>query len=181
MKPLLLAAVLMFAAALGWAAPADASPNGPDYPCQYPGVGISANAVGGYGGFCDFPTEINGAHWHCETGGFDAGGIGLAPIGSGVNIGGLSVIGGGGTSCSWRWPDNTPAPAPNPPGAWKNYMIPMAPPPEHAAPAGPQSELVHPDQGIPSGSVATPPPSGNTPAVTNPDVGNPDATTNPRK
>jgi hypothetical protein len=40
-----------------------------------------------FGGYCDNPAEQTGQHWHCEWG------FGFA-------------------SCSWRWGDNTPAPAP---------------------------------------------------------------------
>jgi len=53
-----------------------APPAKADTQCPYPGVGILNASVGGIaGGFCDFPTEINGAHWHCEGGGV---GLGLA-------------------------------------------------------------------------------------------------------
>lgn len=41
-----------------------------------------------FGGYCDNPPEPTGQHWHCEWG------FGFA-------------------SCSWRWGDNTPAPAPD--------------------------------------------------------------------
>ena len=111
--------------------------------CDYPAVGIGVNVLVGAGEFCDFPTEINGSHWHCEIGlfGFAGGGI------SGLSIGGFNI---GGKSCTWRCPDNTPAPAPNPPGAWKSYMIPKPNAcADHMEPAGHFSEPVRPDEGIP--------------------------------
>ena len=43
--------------------------------CQYPGVGVGAGVILGRGGYCDYPTEINGSHMHCEGGGFGLGGV----------------------------------------------------------------------------------------------------------
>jgi hypothetical protein len=174
MRKLILAAITALVAWMCLSEPADAQPGGgPDYPCQYPGVGIGANVLGGYGAFCDFPTEAQGQHWHCETGGFDLGGFAFTQ--GSVNLGGLSALGGGGTSCTWRCPDNTVAAAPNPPGAWKDALKPTNEACEgHTEPAGPWSETVQPySQPGPSA-----PPSGETPAVTNPDAGNPEATEN---
>ena len=125
--------------------------------CPYPGVGVGANVLFGHGGFCDFPTEINGAHMHCETGGFSLGG-GIAFTDTGGFGGGVSGGGIGGASCSWRCPDNTMAPAPNPPGAWKSYMVPMESTnwcflDGHMEPAaGHWSSLVLPTEGIPAES-----------------------------
>src|SRR6185437_13437973 len=82
-----------------------APPAKADTQCPYPGVGILNASVGGIaGGFCDFPTEINGAHWHCEGGGV---GLGLAASGAGVgSMGTLGIAGVGqgvsGVSCNWR-------------------------------------------------------------------------------
>ncbi len=123
--------------------------------CEYPAVGIAVNALLGGGSFCNFPTEINGSHLHCEAGSFGFGGGGT---------GGLSVdgiLGVGGSSCTWRCPDNTVAPAPNPPGAWKSYMIPQPNAcADHMEPAGPFSEPVRPDEGIipPEGTPTFPGP-----------------------
>ena len=121
--------------------------------CDYPAVGISANVVAGRGAFCNYPTEINGSHLHCESGSFGFGG------GSG---GGLSLdgIGVGGASCTWRCPDNTLAPAPNPPGAWESYIVPQPNAcADHMEPAGPLSEPVRPDEGVLSeGSLELPGP-----------------------
>jgi hypothetical protein len=117
--------------------------------CMYPFVGVAANVLFGRGAFCDGPTEIGGQHMHCEAGGFDLGG-GL--VGSGQN-GSFGLAGGGisGGSCSWRCPDNTLAPAPNPPGAWKSYLVPHPVAcKDHMDPNGFWSEPVHEDEGLPS-------------------------------
>lgn len=131
--------------------------------CEYPGVGVGANVLVGRGYFCDFPTEINGSHWHCEYGGAGLGG-GFILNG---DMGSIGIAGGGigGASCSWRCPDNTMAPAPNPPGAWKEYMIPKANAcKDHMDPNGFWSEPVHPDEGTP----APPSPEPIAPGTPNP-------------
>src|SRR3954447_26320467 len=71
-----------------------APPAKADTQCPYPGVGILDADVGGIGGgFCDFPTEINGAHWHCEGGGAS---LGLGATGVGVgSMGTLGIAGVG--------------------------------------------------------------------------------------
>ena len=43
--------------------------------CPYPGLGSGGGGLFGQGGFCDYPTEINGSHMHCEAGGFGVNGI----------------------------------------------------------------------------------------------------------
>ena len=43
--------------------------------CPYPGVGSGGGALFAQGGFCDYPTEINGSHMHCEAGGFGVNGV----------------------------------------------------------------------------------------------------------
>jgi hypothetical protein len=106
----------------GWRAPtvhADGATQ-----CPYPGVGIlQVNILGIGGGFCDMPTEINGSHWHCQAGGINVGGVfggASGPLSVGGNPAGI-----GGLSCNWRCPDGTDAPAPNPPGAWVRFLVPM--------------------------------------------------------
>ena len=105
----------------------------------------------GHGGFCDYPTEINGAHMHCETGGFGLGG-GFAFTDTG-GFGGSVSPGISGASCTWRCPDGTMAPAPNPPGAWKEYVVPVETGfcvvAGHMIPNGFWSEPVRPEEGIP--------------------------------
>ena len=121
--------------------------------CQYPAVGVVVNAVLGGGFFCNYPTEINGSHLQCEAGssvGFGRGGFG-----------GNNTLGGGGASCTWRCPDNTLAPAPNPPGAWTTYMTPQPNAcADHMEPIGSFSEPVRPDEGVPpEGSPGLPRPT----------------------
>lgn len=99
--------------------------------CPYPGIGVFARVdviASGQGFYCDFPQEINAAHWHCEQG---SGGIGFngglsGPIGNGMpgsaSGGGNFTFGLNLWSCSWRCADNRPAKPPNPPGAWKDKI-----------------------------------------------------------
>jgi hypothetical protein len=140
------------------------SPARADTQCPYPGVGVLDVNVGGIrGGFCDFPTEINGAHWHCQGGGVD---LGLAATGVGAgSMGSLAVAGAGqgvgGLSCNWKCPDNTDAPAPNPPGAWKEYLVPMDTTnfcKDHMVPAGFWSAPTLPTEGIPPAGEQAPQP-----------------------
>lgn len=146
------------AIAAGWAAIFLCVPNAHAdpfaYPCQYPGIGYGAEVFGVSGQFCDYPTEVNGSHWHCESGGFRTGGVGLA-TGNGVSLGAISSLGASGDGCSFRCPDGTIAPAPNPPGDWKSYLIPRLNfCRDHSDPKGPTSALVSIDEG------AKPPPPG---------------------
>jgi hypothetical protein len=120
--------------------------------CPYPGVGVlGVNVAGINGGFCDFPTEINGAHWHCQAGGVGLG-IGFGVSGAGGVSGAQAGQGAGGVSCNWRCPDGVDAPTPNPPGAWKNYLVPMNSTNfcrDHMTPNGFWSAPVLPTEGIP--------------------------------
>ena len=146
--------------------------------CEYPGVGASHMIGAGpfttvYVYVCDFPTEINGSHWHAELGG-DAvqaalsAGITLGPFNAGGGLtGNLGYIGG---STSWRCPDNSISEPPNPPGAWKNHIT-----PSKCKTIAPNPDLPPPDPDIPPA-----PDNHATAAVTNPDNPNPDATQNPR-
>ena len=119
--------------------------------CSYPGVGEGAVAFFGRGGFCDYPTEINGSHLHCEGGGAGIGGV----LGQASDMGTSFAFGGsgvGGSSCTWRCPDGLLAPAPNPPGLWRQYMVPMNSTnfcKDHMAPDGFWSAPVLPTEGIP--------------------------------
>lgn len=125
--------------------------------CPYPGVGSGGGALFGQGGFCDYPTEINGSHMHCEAGGFGVNGI----IGQATNSGSSFAFGGAGVgalSCSWRCPDGAMAPAPNPPGLWREYMVVMKSTnfcKDHMEPNGFWSEPVLPTEGIPPGGQPT--------------------------
>jgi hypothetical protein len=136
-----------------------------NYPCQPPGVGTGVQVhvfVDFSGQFCDGPTEINLTHYHCEGGGGGVGGgaLALAPVGP-LSLGGFGGggFGGGGNGCSWRCPDNTLAPAPNPPGVGQKEYIDVRAvirfnkafcvKEGHLTAAGPTSELVNPDEGFP--------------------------------
>lgn len=124
--------------------------------CPYPGVGSGGGALFGQGGFCDYPTEINGSHMHCEAGGFGVNGI-LGTSNNGIS-GGIGGAGVGALSCSWRCPDGAMAPAPNPPGLWREYMVVMNSTnfcKDHMAPNGFWSEPVLPTEGIPPGGQPT--------------------------
>jgi hypothetical protein len=122
--------------------------------CDYPAVTTASTTFLAAGAYCDWPTEINGSHLHCEQ-----GGVG---INSQANIGGPATLGLGGAgvgglTCTWRCPDNAMAPAPNPPGAWKWYLV--AGPNaciDHMQPAGFSSAPVLPGEGMP---VPAPPPA----------------------
>lgn len=164
------AAVCVSAVAFGFCASIFLTPPAKaDTQCPYPGVGIlNANVAGIAGGFCDFPTEINGAHWHCQGGSV---GLGLAATGVGVGSMGTLGVGSvgqgvGGVSCNWRCPDGTDAPAPNPPGAWKQYLVPMDSTnycKDHMEPDGFWSAPTLPTEGIPPAGEMAPQP-GETPA-----------------
>ncbi len=164
---------------VAWAGPGGNIP-GPGV-CDYPGVGTSDFEAGATMYYCDFPIEENSTHWHCEYGGWNLGGPGgNAPLGGTFMGFGLTIpagdFGGAAGGCSWRWPDNTIGPAPNPPGAWKNYLVPTPPPPEHRAPSTP---LAKPESGPPpviSPDLGDEP---QTPAYTNPAFPNPGRTENP--
>jgi hypothetical protein len=119
--------------------------------CDYPGMGGAGMDMGAYHYWCDFPTEENGSHWHCEYGG------GAARQTT------LGVLEG---SCSFRCPDGSLSAAPNPPGAWKNAITPNECVPLGAAPAS------EPNTGLP-------PWPGQLPGVTNPATPNPVTTENP--
>lgn len=127
------------------------------YPCAYPGTGIGAEVIVANGQFCDGPTEVNLTHIHCEGGGANVGAFGLAGS-NGISLGAIGSSGIGGAGCSWRCPDNTLAPAPNPPGMWHSYLDvnriiragrAFCVKEGHLAPAGPTSELVRPEEGDP--------------------------------
>jgi len=123
--------------------------------CPYPAVGVlSVNIFGVGGGFCDMPTEVNGSHWHCQGGGLNLGGVfgGSAGGGNGGLSAGGNPAGVGGISCNWKCPDGTDAPAPNPPGAWARYLVPMNSTNfcrDHMNPNGFWSAGVLPTEGIP--------------------------------
>jgi hypothetical protein len=140
---------LLLVAALVAAGLAMCQPSASADVCMYPGNGMGVNIIFGHGGFCDYPTEINGSHMHCEAGGAGlGGGLGLAGDSGSLGIGGTGI---GGASCTWRCPDGVLSPAPNPPGMWRGYMVPMNSTNfcrDHLDPNGFWSEPVLPTEGI---------------------------------
>ena len=112
-------------------------PNLPSYPCIGP-AGLAAVVPYQY---FDCPTEANGVHYHCEIGGPNISG-GAFTGSNGIGIGGLGNFGFVFGSCAWRWPDNTDGPAPNPPGAWRNFLVPSPIPANHTAPPRPYDQTI---------------------------------------
>jgi hypothetical protein len=140
--------------------------------CEYPGVGGSGMIMSSYYYYCDFPTELNGSHWHCQYGGFAMQGVGSV----GINImmfsasaGVIGNVGGLNGTCSWRCPDMTMAEAPNPPGGWKEGIRPT-----NCKPIGPNPDAQPAEVPLP----APPPEPLIGPTVTDPVFPNPAATTN---
>lgn len=134
-----------------------------NYPCNYPFQGGQVDVkffVDAGGQYCDGPMEINGSHYHCESGGatLGGGGLGFAPVpGLPVNLGafGGSGIGGTGGRCHFKCPDNTDAPIPNPPAAWVKHLVledKYNDCRDHMAPAGDTSTPQSPDSGPPEGA-----------------------------
>lgn len=177
-----LALVFSLAAACGaWhCSSAHAGPGGSiamPGPCDYPFVGHQTYAAGAAWWYCDGPVEENGSHWHVEGKVFNAGGptgsgvYGLELMGFGFTVPG-GVIGGGDGFQGYVWPDNNPAPWPNPVGAWKNHLVPKLPPTEHRGAAAPPPE--------PPAADLEPAPTPILPDVTNPVTPNTDTTQNPQ-
>jgi hypothetical protein len=112
-------------------------PNPPSYPCIGP-FGLAAVVPYQY---FDCPTEANGVHYHCEMGGATISGGAIGGT-NGGSIGGLGTFGFVFGNCGWRWPDNTDGPAPNPPGAWRNFLVPSPIPVQHTAPPRPYDQTI---------------------------------------
>jgi hypothetical protein len=103
--------------------------------CDYPAVGYFGSTLGAVWYICATPVEENGSHHACLYGGWSLGTAANALASSGgAIIGIIANIGGQGGSCLFRWPDNSEAPAPNPPGSWKTYLVPKPAPLEHRSP-----------------------------------------------
>ena len=187
------------AAAVFFAAPARAdvggsvpSPGG----CDFPSVGTFGAAFGEYDYACQFPIEENGSrHTTLYGGGMwsvtAAFGVSFmvfnASISATIPTGVLRGI------TYWACPDFSMADAPNPPGAWKNYLKPKpcksiapkpellrdmpAPPPGAPVPPAPPEPQIAPvpEPVIPPGATTAPWQPGLSPAITNPGNPNPDA------
>lgn len=178
--------LLTLITALILAAPAHAGPGGSiamPGPCDYPFIGHQVYAAGGAAWRCDGPPEENCSHWHVEGADFNAGGptgsgdYGFEFMGFGINIPG-GVIGGGNGWQGYLYPDDTAAPWPNPPGAWKSFLVPKCPR-EHNHPPIPVFGP-HEQSGPRAPPTSDPAPQPLTGAVTDPARPNPDATQNPQ-
>lgn len=183
MKRLLLLPV----AALLLAAPAHAdiggSVPGPGG-CDYPMIGGSGAAFGEYDYACAGPTEINGSHWESLYG----GGMWLANMGVSILMFNASVTTPVGVLRGityWACPDLSMADPPNPPGAWKSYIVPAK-----CKTVGAKPELLPdgqppPPPGAPEPAPPVAPPVPGTPGYVvpgnnlNPTLPNPDNTAPP--
>lgn len=132
-----------------------------NYPCNYPFVGMSGDVnliVDAGGQFCDGPMEVNGSHYHCESGGANVnlGVLGFASQAApGLSLGGFggSGLGARGGSCTWRCPDNSMALPPNPPAQWIQHTVVVDKYNDcrdHMTPAGFWSDPQHPESGPPA-------------------------------
>lgn len=179
------------AAAFGYGVLGAASPAHADYfqyPCNYPFVGTNVDVdviAHGGGQYCDGPMEVNGSHYHCESGGGGIGGgaIGLALAGP-LNIGGFggSGIGMNAGRCAWRCPDNTDTLPPNPPAGWVKHLViddkhndckdHMAPAGKDSAPQAPGSGPPAPGQpDVPAGTLPPPAADAGQPPIPQPPHG----------
>jgi hypothetical protein len=151
-----LAAVLFFCgsarADLGGSVPSPSN-------CDYPAVGNwGLDGPGVYHWVCDFPTEINGSHHHCQAGGVATQlsvGVSFMFVSAGITTP-TGIIPG---ICYWSCPDMSVSDPPNPPGAWKSYIRPAA------------CKTVGPDPLAPppADPPYVPPPNNIDPALPNPD------------
>lgn len=150
--------------------------------CDYPATGTFGMDFGVYHYSCAFPTEINGSHHQCTYGGAAAeatGGVSFMFINASITLP-VGVLEG---VCYWACPDQTTADQPNPPGAWKDFLVPKkckttSPAPvTFWGPPEPPADDPPPDPA----HMIMPPPSTLLAPVTDPVRGNPDATVNPHR
>jgi fermentation-respiration switch protein FrsA (DUF1100 family) len=164
--PLWLTAVLVFLAAparadLGGAVPSPGN-------CDYPAVGNwGLDGPGVYHWVCDFPTEVNGAHHHCQAGGA-ATNITLGVSFMFVNASMSTPTGVMPGICYWACPDLSVSEPPNPPGAWKSYIRPAACKTVAPNPLAPPPPPEPPGPGDP-GYIYQPPANNLDPTLPNPD------------
>jgi hypothetical protein len=128
--------------------------------CDYPMIGGSGASFGEYDYACAGPTEINGSHWESLYGGgmWQANaGVSILFINASVTtpVGVLRGI------TYWACPDLSMSDPPNPPGAWKSYIVPAK-----CKTVGAKPEL------LPDGQPA-PPPGAPDPPVAPPVPGTP--------
>jgi hypothetical protein len=176
--------------------------------CQYPAVcgsGIDGAVVAGEYYWEDFPVESNGSHRHCQWVGVGTtGNVGFSMM---FQVGAYGMVGGANGQCQYVCPDMQLAQMPNPPGAWRDAIIPTKcqpiganpfapPPPPQDVPIAPPIAAQGAVPAIPFGQQQpapgesympapqpgepggpTPPLAQQLPSVTNPVCPNPDATT----
>jgi hypothetical protein len=110
--------------------------------CDYPAIGSSGlDGPGVFHYVCDYPTEINGSHHHCQWGGAAT----LLTVGASMLIFNSALSTQTGIVegvCWWACPDLSVSPPPNPVAAWQNSTAlkpatcktvapnPLAPPPD---------------------------------------------------
>lgn len=111
----------MMAAAIDYGFVARADPGG-SVPapgvCDYPAIGSSGlDGPGVFHYVCDYPTEVNGSHHHCQWGGAAT----LLTLGASMLIFNAAISTQTGVIegvCWWACPDMSVSPPPNPVGAW---------------------------------------------------------------
>jgi hypothetical protein len=109
--------------------------------CDYPAIGSSGlDGPGVFHYVCDYPTEINGSHHHCQWGGAAT----LLTLGASALVFNAAISTQTGVVegvCWWACPDMSVSAPPNPVAAWQNSRAikpavcktvapnPLAPPP----------------------------------------------------
>jgi hypothetical protein len=97
--------------------------------CEYPAVcgsGVDGAIGAGFYYWEDFPTESNGAHRHCQWGGGAFEGnvnVGFSMMFT-ASAGAEGPVGALNGACYYVCPDMQKAAMPNPPGAWRDAIIP---------------------------------------------------------
>lgn len=138
--------------------------------CDYPAVcgsGVDGALVNGFYYWEDFPVELNGSHRHCEWGGGQTyGNLGVSMM---LQAGISGPIGAVNGSCFYVCPDMQQAAMPNPPGGWKDAIVPtkcqpvgrnpfLPPPPPEDVPIAPPIAEQGAVPALPFGEAPQPPP-----------------------
>lgn len=134
--------------------------------CDYPFMGAGGAAFGEYDSFCQGPLEENGSRWTQIL----AGGMWQVQAGVGVGIGVVNANIGVTTPAGvlrqityYACPGGEIADWPNPPGAWKAYLV-----PRKCKPVAPKPVLAPDDPPAPMFGPAPPPPPPLPPAPIGP-------------
>jgi hypothetical protein len=156
--------------------------------CPYPATcdaGEAGGMVAVYWYREEWPVELNGSHRHCYYyGAATQGSFGFSMM---LQVGITGPVGGLAGGCHYVCPDGELAAMPNPPGGWKDAIIPT-----RCKPVGPNPDMpvdVSPpiaEQGavpaqpfqlpVPPPPPGEPSPATELPSVTNPACPNPEAT-----